>query len=197
MAIDEQSMTPEMKRIWDKLRQLVTYDKNMTVFGARSHKYRIYPCLTEIEILDFERQYQVSIPEDYRHFLLEIADGGAGPDYGLYRLQDPKRQINSLLSHSWPHRAEWDLKSSQFASIQEFNLEYERDEHTQGALSICDMGCGYEVLLVLTGEERGTIWHDLRAGDKGIIPVQNVQSGALRVSFSEWYEMWLDNSLAT
>ena len=88
MAVDEQFMTPQMQKIWHKLRQLVTYDSNLTVFGSRHHKYRIYPCLTETEIRGFERQYQVVLPEDYRHFLLEIADGGAGPDYGLRRLSN-------------------------------------------------------------------------------------------------------------
>ncbi len=191
-------MTPKMQEIWDKLRQLATYDSKLTVFGAGSHRYRTYPCLTEVEIEEFERQYQVLLPEDYRSFILEIANGGAGPNYGLCRLQDSVEE-NSLflLSRSFPHQESWNLHHSQFASAQDFDEEYFRGEHRQGSLSICDMGCGHTVLLVVSGAERGTIWQDFRAGDGGIIPLQDVANGSVRTSFTGWYAGWLNNSLAT
>ena len=197
MPIDEKLMTPRMYELWYKMRLLATYDPNLTVFGSGSHKYRLYPCLTELEVREFEQEHGVTLPEDYRRFVLEIGDGGAGPNYGLHRLQSPRRSIPPLLSQPWPHRTEWNLKSDQFGSIQEFNLEYEREEHTQGALAISEMGCGYNILLVVSGEERGTIWQDLRAGDGGILPMQNIKSDSNRMSFSEWYEDWLDKSLAS
>ncbi len=186
-----------MYELWYKMRLLATDDPNLTVFGSGSHKYRIYPCLTELEVQDFEQKHSVILPEEYCRFVLEIGNGGVGPDYGLRQLQDPRRSIPALLSQPWPHCTEWNLKSDQFGSIQEFNLEYERDEQTQGSLAVCDMGCGYDVLLVVSGEERGTIWQDLRAGDGGIMPMQNIKSGSGRMSFSEWYEDWLDRSLAS
>ncbi len=197
MAIDKEVMTPRMYELWYKLRLLATYDPNLTVFGSYQHKYRFYPCLTESEVREFEQVHQVSLPEEYRRFLLEIGNGGVGPDYGLRRLLDPRRSVPELISHSWPHRTEWNLSRDQFASVQEFNVEYEREQQAQGSLALCDMGCGYEILLVVTGEERGTIWQDLRAGDGGIVPLQNVKSGSERMSFSEWYEDWLDKSLTS
>lgn len=197
MAIDKEMMTPRMHELWHKLRLLATYDLNLTVFGSFHHMYRFYPCLIELEVQEFEQQYQVTLPEDYRQFLLEIGNGGVGPNYGLRRLLDPKRSIPQLISHLWPHRIEWNLNRDQLDSVQEFNIEYEREEQTQGSLALSDMGCGYEILLVVTGEERGTIWQDLRAGDGGIVPLQNVKSGSERMSFSEWYEDWLDKSLAS
>ena len=197
MAIDEQLMSPRMLTLWRKLRELVTYDPNLTVFGARSHKYRVYPCLTLSEIDDFEQQHKVVLPEDYREFLTQIGNGGVGPEYGLHRLQDSTRKDAALLSCPWPHHEDWNLAHSQSASPQDFNETYEDERQTAGSLSICEMGCGYEVLLVISGEERGAIWEDLRAGDMGIIPMKNPLTDAARLSFSDWYEMWLDKNLTS
>lgn len=187
-----------MLTLWHKLRQLVTYDANLTVFGARSHKYRVYPCLTLSEIDNFQQQYKVTLPEDYREFLTQIGNGGAGPEYGLHRLQDSVREHDRvLLSQPWPHQTEWNLKSSDFASYQDYDDTYSSDEQVQGALFISDIGCGHKTLLVISGDEQGTIWQDFRAGDEGIVPIKNILTDSAQVSFSEWYEMWLDKNLAS
>jgi hypothetical protein len=187
-----------MQRIWDKMRQLVTYDPNLTVFGAASHRYRIYPRLAEAEIAGFEQKHNVTLPEDYRRFLMEIANGGAGPYYGLQRLDAAVHKgSDHLISRSWLHHAAWNLNYRQFPTVEEYNEVYHSDEQTQGALYLSHMGCGHEVLLVVAGEESGTVWEDYRGSDEGIVPVQHGTDPAERVSFSGWYEMWLDKNLAS
>ncbi|MGW1884056.1 SMI1/KNR4 family protein [Streptomyces sp. NPDC001970] len=57
------------------------------------------------------------------------------------------------------------------------------DAQTAGAVFITEQGCGYNSLLVVTGEHRGTIWDDLRACDAGIVPKG--------WSFAAWYLAWL------
>ena len=49
------------------------------VFGSESHKYRFNHCLTESEVMDFERMHGVRLPDDYRddlrlrmHYLLFV-----------------------------------------------------------------------------------------------------------------------------
>ena len=58
---------------------------------------------------------------------------------------------------------------------------------TDGAFWIAEHGCALRSLLVITGPERGTIWNDLRADGRGLVPCG--------VTFSEWYLAWLDESL--
>jgi hypothetical protein len=57
-----------------------------------------------------------------------------------------------------------------------------------GTLVLCDEGCGYLHFLVVTGPARGTMWIDSRCSDGGY--------GPLGVTFLEWYERWLDDTLA-
>ena len=40
---------------------------------------RLYPCLSLTEIEAFETKCRVTLPTEYRRFLLEIGNGGAGP----------------------------------------------------------------------------------------------------------------------
>jgi len=61
-------------------------DPGFTRFGAAAHRYSLNPPLAESEVTAFEARHRLSLPEDYRDFLLEVGDGGAGPFYGLFRL---------------------------------------------------------------------------------------------------------------
>jgi hypothetical protein len=56
-----------------------------TVEGAR----RLWgdPPLSEQHVADFEDEIRVSLPEPYRAYRRSIADGGAGPYYGIFPLR--------------------------------------------------------------------------------------------------------------
>jgi hypothetical protein len=47
---------------------------------------------------------------------------------------------------------------------------------------------------VVAGECKGEIWRDWLANGEGIYPA--VDSYGRRLGFLEWYELWLDESLA-
>ena len=73
--------------------------------------------------------------------------------------------------------------------------EIEEDEEDRrmlyqaaGTLVLCHEGCGILHLLVVTGPSRGQMWVDDRCNDQGLFP--------LGVGFFDWYERWLDNTLA-
>jgi SMI1 / KNR4 family (SUKH-1) len=61
-------------------------DAAFELFGAGHHRYELNPGLSEAEVAAFEGRYGVQLPEAYRHFLLSIGDGGAGPSYGIFKL---------------------------------------------------------------------------------------------------------------
>ena len=56
------------------------------VFGADSHNFRVNPILSEADVLAFEQGHLVTLPEDFRHFLINVGNGGAGPFYGVFPL---------------------------------------------------------------------------------------------------------------
>jgi hypothetical protein len=182
----------EIKRKLDALKHSDPY---FMVFGASTHKYRLNPCLTEPLIMQFEQQYQIALPEDYRRFLTQVGNGGAGPYYGILPLeQSVQLDEPRFLTKPFPHVTAWNLEDSSLSS-EEYENEYFRDEYIQGSLHVCHEGCGYYILLVVVGHERGNLWFDGRASDGGVMPIANATTGAPRTRFLEWYEAWLDRKL--
>jgi SMI1 / KNR4 family (SUKH-1) len=65
---------------------LAERDRALEHFGALGHRYRLNAQLTESEIAAFEQHYGARLPEDYRGFLIQVGNGGAGPHYGIFKL---------------------------------------------------------------------------------------------------------------
>ncbi|MFF4344659.1 SMI1/KNR4 family protein [Kitasatospora sp. NPDC001540] len=61
------------------------------VFGARwqgfGHDFPVEPPLSETDLAEAEKELGVSLPPDYRTFLLEVGAGGAGSFYGAFPLR--------------------------------------------------------------------------------------------------------------
>jgi hypothetical protein len=75
---------------WDEIRSALQLLRDggasESVFGAKRHKFVANPCLSEREIIEFETTHGLSLPADYRNFLMNVGNGGAGPAYGLFKL---------------------------------------------------------------------------------------------------------------
>src|SRR5918911_3219076 len=99
-------MPLDAPRIVDGLRFLRKADRKLTVFGANSHKYKLRPCLDESKIVEFERHYSLSLPEDYRNFLMHVGNGGAGPYCGIHRL-DQLHVTYAGFFKPFPFRHQW------------------------------------------------------------------------------------------
>ena len=63
-------------------------DKHLKYFGASSHKYQWNPPASLSEIEAFEQRIGTTLPEEYREFLLKAGNGGAGPYYGLFSIEE-------------------------------------------------------------------------------------------------------------
>ena len=205
-------MEEHIERIRRKLARARARDTAFTVFGAANHRYALNPCLSEEELSAIERVLEISLPADYREFLREMGNGGAGPEYGLYSLQKSIAESferSAFLAAPFPHTHAWnldphrfgakDLSDGQFemspAALAAYEEEYFRDEHVQGALRIHTAGCNHDTLLVLNGAERGYVWHDERTVDFGVFPYEGKPEPSARLRFLAWYEDWLDNAL--
>ncbi len=148
----------------------------------------------------------MSLPDDYRAFLVELGNGGAGPNYGVARLEPftpegfPKItvQISSKdgtkvsagtgarsslerrarMSDVFPLEAAWRVGSP----VPDLGGANPYD----GCVYLSEIGCGYYDFLVLRGPRAGEVWTDDTAAMEG---------GGIRPTartFRDWYEAWLD-----
>lgn len=78
-------MAAWIDRLLAKLDHLRTVDMAFLTHGADTHWYRFGPRIPLPWLSWLEAKYQVELPGQYRQFLLEAGNGGAGPHYGLQR----------------------------------------------------------------------------------------------------------------
>lgn len=139
-------------------------DTSFIAFGSKTHKYQLNPKLTEEELLDFEKKEGIELPKSYRDYLKNIGNGGAGPAYGLYSLEDAR------------NGAGW------YPPINDLNNKVGDEVDYPGELLICHYGCGLFTWLKLSGDE-GEVWFDGRAnGDEPY---------CITINFLAWYKTWL------
>jgi hypothetical protein len=62
--------------------------KDTWPFGAEIHCFRLDPVLPEAEVAEFENRWRIQIPMEYRAFITQLGNGGAGPAYGLLALEE-------------------------------------------------------------------------------------------------------------
>lgn len=207
-------METSFATIRDGLDQLRTAKRWPNVFGAESHEFKLHPPLSEAEVGEFEAQHRIRLPEDYRGFLINLGNGGAGPYYGLFKLgemddcHDVQKWNESngfvgVLANPFPHVAAWnDLSAEPNESDDE--LEYEKrldafdavywnSDNVNGAIPLCHHGCALRDWLVVTGREAGHMWNDARADYAGLCPIS--VGAKTRVTFLEWYMHWLNKAL--
>ncbi|MEH1801690.1 SMI1/KNR4 family protein [Nostoc sp.] len=206
------------------LTQLAILDATFEVFGSESHQYQFKPCLSNKDIQVFESRYNIILPSEYRNFLLEIGNGGAGPGYGLSGLSGIKYEdiISEKLSQE-----NYEILSKPFILTEAWNdLDlivknntgfvansdaYFDDRFIPGTLTITNYGCGIYAMLVINGKQSGKIWIDDRTNDNGIYPASLTFCRAFHdtnpddfhsnsdeeqpLNFYDWYEDWLNRSL--
>ena len=164
--------------------------------GALAAQFALNAPVSPAEIAAFENANRVSLPADYRFFLLNVGNGGAGPNYGVNKLgyASLDEQWNSWLvgnlSTPFPHVAAWNPPAPRPGS-EEFE-PFMCDVYcvpTDGAIPMCDHGCNIRTWLVVAGPEYGHLWDENRTDLKGLFPVK--QPRCCRVTFSMWYLAWL------
>jgi hypothetical protein len=215
------TFTPDS--IHSALSRLSREDAGRALFGANGHQYQLHSPIDASVVSEFEQQNGVSLPDDYRFFITEIGDGGAGPAYGVFRFGEEddgfgfckwsEGYLVGDLAKPFVHSGSWNHSKEFWAkepTIAEDMAEEERDRLTEewdslinaeywspsvmdGAIPICHLGCALRQWLVVTGPQRGYVWDDSRADYKGLAPV--LSEGRNRVTFEDWYMSWLRSAL--
>ena len=188
------------------------------VFGAGAHGFRLNPRVSEPATLAFEREHKVALPPDYRQFLRDAGNGGAGPYYGVFPLGQiddgmSLRQWNEndglvgilsepfLLEEPWndlsgmPNSAlENQSEAEYWAQMESFENRYWSTTVVHGAIPICHEGCALRIWLVVTGSQAGYLWEDRRSEYEGLHPVTLANGSP--ATFAGWYQQWLDECVA-
>jgi hypothetical protein len=196
-----------------KLERLRASDPDLKVFGAKAHRYAFRSVLLPAELAEVERRLGQPLPAEYRKFVCEVGNGGAGPFYGLLAFDDNEDQSVNLdedfpFTHERPFRC--DSKRVELFSRQ---MDAARDEATKLALwneldhfdvedyaratrgltFLCHEGCGMFDVLILRGECAGQVWWFDFCNRVGVLPLAFPNGEPL--SFFDWYETWLDRKL--
>nr|WP_294786671.1 SMI1/KNR4 family protein [uncultured Flavobacterium sp.] len=196
----------QIERIKKKLILAQSIDKDLKVFGAKNHKYIIGNVISDEEILKFENDYNVSLPESYKAFLLHIGNGGisyensaAGPSYGIFpfgeNLNEFANDAKNYLNREcviYPNMSKefWiELTGNvEDDNISDEDFDEEFEKIFAGILPIGSQGCSYCYGLVLNGEFKGKVVNlDIEMGKPYF---------AFESNFLDWYERWLDEITA-
>lgn len=168
-----------LERIREKLERLG---------GLEAHEaYR--PVVSASVMEQFERSHGVRLPEDYRAFVQVVMAGGHGPYYGLTPFEFAAPDVTDpaethLLRSPFPVSLEQALQPD--APVLRYGLD---QVFSPGELMLCHQGRGYYASLVVSGTARGRVVylnHD-REGTAYFVRDAN---------FTDWYERWLDWTLA-
>lgn len=186
-----------------------------SVFGAEAHGFQMDPVLDEEDVVAFEEEYHVRLPEDFREFLTTIGNGGAGPFYEVFPLgmmddnfgrREWKEEDGTVgvLREPFPFQEEWNDVSgmpdfdlcddAEYWRLHEkFTEKYWSGTLVNGAIPICHKGCAIRIWLVISGVQAGFLWEDRRSEFAGLRPV--TLSTGKPATFSEWYGEWLTDCL--
>lgn len=181
--------------------------KGTLPFGVEKHLFQLRPPASPTEVEALEQEYQVRLPSDYRVFLLEVGNGGAGPGYGLTSLSSwglkagcwEKTPTFSGPVPRVPHPCASYLASpSPIRPGFRYPWGWLEDEKTwhengiewdffQGTITICYHGCAGTDQLIISGEGRGRVV----GTDEDFVP----PSFAPYPDFLSWYESWQDAAI--
>lgn len=103
------------------LSDLARKDRRRSVFGSAAHDYKLNPPIPVSTIEAFEARNGIGLPDDYRYFITEIGNGGAGPAYGLFPFEQQDDSVSweegdliGDVSQPFPHVEAWNLPESFF-----------------------------------------------------------------------------------
>ncbi|RZJ48667.1 MAG: SMI1/KNR4 family protein [Flavobacterium sp.] len=195
----------QIDRIREKLIEAKNTDLDLKIFGADSHKYTVGKTVTLAEISQFEKDFEIELPESYKTFLLHIGNGGvsynsscAGPFYGIYPLG---KNTNELFDETYYLKANcilypkmsdeyWESLTQAIdeEDISDDDYEKELGKIFSGILPLGSQGCSYIHGLVLNGEYKGKVVN--------IDIDRQKPKFTFEATFLDWYERWLDEVIS-
>ncbi|MCZ7644132.1 MAG: SMI1/KNR4 family protein [Planctomycetota bacterium] len=142
------------------------------------------------EIEEFEARLRISLPIDYKEYLLSHKTGSDWPVSILSdwcQPEDEDRLPVNFLEVPFPYTNRWN-ELDLFDGSKGWACDYFSMRHVTGSIRISNLGCERYALLIITGQERGKIWHDDRVfSRKGIYPL--VSPGGRHIDFAKYISL--------
>ncbi|MEY8781745.1 SMI1/KNR4 family protein [Allomuricauda sp. XS_ASV26] len=198
----------QIQRIKNKLVRAKEKDKLYKVFGAGGHKYQINAPIDRQDISAFEHNFQIKLPECYKHFVLHIGNegssyqnSGAGPYFGIYpfgqHLDDliynhvEKHLKRDCILHPFITQKQWDEWTDPLYedNISDTDFEELNGQLYGGILPLGSQGCSFIHALVLNGNYKGRVVNL----DRGELSPPKFSED---LTFLDWYERWLDEIIS-
>ncbi len=177
----------------DYIKLLVTKagekDRERKVFGAKSHQYKLNPVIAMKDVHDYECKYNIQLPEEYVFFLTQVGNGGAGPYYGLFPLEQTIKHIpkldclsNEPLINTHLTKEEWNLMIHKSQKADDNKSDKIIWKICSGFIVLGTQGCTYDHILLLSGPDQGKVFNI----DWNLEP--DYPPCFTGMAFLEWYE---------
>ena len=168
-------------------------DTHRNILGAFQHQYQLNPVVSLKEVQQFEEEYHVELPEEYIFFLTKVGNGGAGPDYGMYSLDEIKLHNNkNICREGVPAFIDKNLTKDAWDIM---SVEVDTDENLMNDMreGLLIIGTQREVsdnVLMCKGSEQGKIVYFNWAFEFEVFPYFT------GMGFLEWYETYFREIIA-
>lgn len=159
------------------------------VHGATRHRYEFRDSIDDLHLAEFEDRLGMQLPSEYRSWIIQVADGGAGPMYGLIPLSDEPEAMT--LEYGSDFVAEQAIATRTAADDTDIWKRNTEILH-RGMTFVAEEGDGAWNVLILRGSAAGQIWW-LDAEHAIARPILHPERRS-PVGFLDWYELWLERA---
>lgn len=174
-------------------------------------KYLFLPVAQEAEIKKYEDSYDIIIPQEYRWFLLKIANGIVSKDdWGFNLINQLELEKIDIKHYSYNYSTPFRLTTKTKFHSPEDDEDYYEDDYphqiiydetenyencSYGYISLVGYGCGTYAFIVVNGEEYGNLWiHDIPSNDE-VYPEFDKAKKKRRLKFIDWICQQMDHQV--
>ena len=158
----------------------------------KKSQYRFLPVARLQDVEYFERKFDLKLPEDYRDFVLNVANG----------IDDTKKKTSLFIKTNFVDDL-IQLDDESFNPSIDFPIVdrtkklangFHYDQLTNGNVSLKSTKCGRGIILIVKGEAKGQIWAECLSTNSEVFPWY--EDTPLDNNFNRWIDDELDDMLA-
>ncbi|HEY1195493.1 SMI1/KNR4 family protein [Flavobacterium sp.] len=169
--------------------------------------YLFLPVVQKEDIAAFENKFNITIPEDYRYFLLNIANGIVNRNkWGLNLVEEidfkdffyEENEFNPSLPFELTTKVVFGNYHPDRKDSYPYEITYDGDYeifmkgYSNGQIHIAGYGCGTSAFIVVNGSEYGNIWINDFSSNNEVCPEFDFKNNKSRLSFTDWLLESLD-----